>query len=94
MSDREVQRILGGLYRIAEAGEKGFATAAANMPNPALKVFFKMAAQQRLVFKNELFEEMRRLGSAARPGTSLLGAIHRGRVAIFAGLSEGEARKR
>jgi uncharacterized protein (TIGR02284 family) len=92
MPEQRVIRALGRLFQIADAGEKGFATAAANMPNPALKIFFKLCAKQRLTFKNELLAEMERLGAAARPGISIPGAIHRGRVAIFAGLAETDPR--
>ena len=88
MTDQKIIHTLRGLYRIADAGEKGFATAAANMTVPALIIFFKFQAQQRLSYKNELLAELRRLGDNGRPGTSLPGAIHRGRVAIFAGISD------
>jgi uncharacterized protein (TIGR02284 family) len=89
MTDQKVLRTLRNLYRIADAGEKGFATAAANMDVPALVIFFKLHAQQRLSFKNEILAELRRLGDTSRPGISIPGAIHRGRVAIFAGMSDG-----
>jgi uncharacterized protein (TIGR02284 family) len=82
------------VYRIAEAGEKGFATAAVNMPNPALKIICKLYAQQRMNFKTQLLEEMRRLGATSRPGASIPGAIHRGRVAIFAGMASGAGQER
>ena len=38
MQDLKVQRALQHLFQITEAGEKGYATAAINMPDPALKI--------------------------------------------------------
>ncbi len=87
MTEQAVIRALRRLYQIADAGEKGFATAAVNMPAPALKILFKLYAQQRLTFKLELQAELNRLGVTGMPRASLLGAVHRGRVAIFAGMS-------
>ena len=47
MADQAVVHTLSELYQITEAGEKGYATAAVNMPNLGIKVFFKSLAQQR-----------------------------------------------
>jgi uncharacterized protein (TIGR02284 family) len=91
---RTLHHTLDRVYRIVDAGEKGFATAAVNMPNPALKIIFKIYAQQRMNFKTEILEEMRRLGADSRPGTSIPGAIHRGRVAIFAGMANPAGQER
>lgn len=91
---RTLHHTLEKIYRIADAGEKGFATAAVNMPNPALKIICKLYAQQRMNFKTELLEEMRRLGAASRPSASIPGAIHRGRVAIFAGMANPAGQER
>jgi uncharacterized protein (TIGR02284 family) len=90
MTDRLVLKSLRYLYRIADAGEKGYATAASNMANPALKILFKLYARQRLSFKEEILAELRRLGEDTHPRASLPGAVHRGRVAIFAAMSEKE----
>jgi uncharacterized protein (TIGR02284 family) len=81
--------VLRGLYRIAEAGERGYAVAAANVNNRGLKVLFKSYARQRADFKNELFAEMQRVGAHKLPRGSLLAAIHRGRIDIFAALTIG-----
>jgi uncharacterized protein (TIGR02284 family) len=94
MTDQKVLRALRNLYQIADAGEKGYATAASNMAVPALKILFKLHAQQRLTFKEEILAELRRLGDTAQPGVSIPGAIHRGRVAIFAGMSEPDGQER
>lgn len=88
-SDRRSLGVVRGLYRIAEAGERGYAVAAANMNNRGLKVLFKSYARQRADFKNELFSEMQRLGVRKPPRGSLLAAIHRGRIDIFAALTIG-----
>lgn len=94
MTKRSTVQTLKDLYQIAEAGEKGFATAAANMPSPALKVRFKIYAQQRLSFKNEIMGELRRLGIDTRPWMNLPGAVHRGRVGVYAGMSDSSSQER
>jgi uncharacterized protein (TIGR02284 family) len=94
MADQKVVRTLQQLYQIVDAGERGFATAAANMPDPGLKILLKLYAQQRLTFKNEIYSELNRLGANVRPETSFPGAVHRGRVAIFAGLSDRAGQER
>lgn len=91
MVDRRVWNTLQQLYRIVEAGEKGYATAAANVSDPALKVLFRMSAQERAGLKNELLATMRDLGKDSYPSQSILGAIHRGRVAIFAAMAVDKA---
>jgi uncharacterized protein (TIGR02284 family) len=90
MSNPTAVKTLASLYRIVEAGEKGYAVASANVSNRALKLFFSSYAQQRLNFKEEIFAEMQRLGGSDRPRSSLLGVIHRGRIDIFAVLTIGE----
>jgi uncharacterized protein (TIGR02284 family) len=84
-----VRKVLADLYKIVEAGEKGYAVVASNVSNRALKVLFKSHAQQRLNFKEEILAEIRRLGGDAEPGSSVLGMIHRGRIDIFATLTIG-----
>jgi uncharacterized protein (TIGR02284 family) len=91
MTDRQVRNTLRRLYRVAEAGEKGFATAATNVPNPGLKVLFKTFAAQRAQYKHELLDELHRMGQKTPPGSSIPGMVHRGRVAIFAGMSGDQA---
>lgn len=84
-----VRKVLADLYKIVEAGEKGYAVVASNVSNRALKVLFKSHVQQRLNFKEEILAEIRRLGGDAEPGSSILGMIHRGRIDIFATLTIG-----
>jgi uncharacterized protein (TIGR02284 family) len=84
-----VRKVLADLYKIVEAGEKGYAVVASNVSNRALKVLFKSHVQQRLSFKEEILAEIRRLGGDAEPGSSVLGMIHRGRIDIFATLTIG-----
>ncbi len=81
---------LSHLYEIVEAGEKGYAVAAASVKNRALKVLFKSYAQQRMQYKEEIWGELQRLGAMTRPRGSILGAIHRGRITIFATMTIGE----
>jgi uncharacterized protein (TIGR02284 family) len=96
MVDRQVVKALLSLYRIIEAGEKGYALAAANIPNRGLKVIFKAFAQQRARFKTELGAELKHLGGGeARPRSSVRAMLHRGRIDIFATLIvEREGRER
>jgi uncharacterized protein (TIGR02284 family) len=79
------------LYRIVEAGEKGFATAAANMPDPGLKVLLMRYAHQRTLFKLEILEDLRAINARHAPRKSISGMIHRGRVAIFAAMAGDRA---
>jgi uncharacterized protein (TIGR02284 family) len=89
MDNPYARRALTDLYKIVEAGEKGYTVVASNVSNRALKVLFKTYSQQRLQFKEEIFAEIQRLGGDARPGSSVLGMIHRGRIDIFATLTIG-----
>lgn len=82
-------KALSPLYRIVEAGEKGYAVAAANVNHRALKVLFKSYAQQRAKFKSEILAEIKRLGGEFEPRSSIRGIIHRGRIAIVAALTIG-----
>jgi uncharacterized protein (TIGR02284 family) len=77
------------LYKIVEAGEKGYAVVASNVSNHALKILYKSYAQQRFQFKEEIFAEIQRLGGHARPRDNFLGLVHRGRIDIFAALMIG-----
>ena len=94
MSNRQMLKALSSLYRIVEAGERGYAVAAANVNNRGLKLLFKSLAQQRANFKTEIFTEMRPLGEhlqIPRSGvSSILATIHRGRIDIFAALTIGD----
>jgi uncharacterized protein (TIGR02284 family) len=94
MANLQGQEALSRIYRIAEAGEKGFATAAVNMPDPGLKVLLKYFAQQRANYKGEILAELQRLDQNGKPWSSLPGMIHRGRMAIFAALVEKEEREK
>lgn len=78
------------LYKIVEAGEKGYAVVASNARNRALKILFQSCSQQRLRFKEELFEEIQQLGGQTRPKSSVPGMIHRGRIDIFSHFTIGD----
>ncbi len=89
MNSQRVVKALGYLYRIVEAGERGYAVAASNVSNRALKILFQTFAQQRARFKDELISEIQRLGGHAHMSSSFLGIVHRGRIDIFAALTIG-----
>ncbi len=87
MSNQQLLKSLAYLYRIVEAGEKGYAVAAANVNNRGLKILFKSYARQRERFKGELLEHIHTLGGTPRRWGSILGMLHRGRIDIFAALA-------
>lgn len=95
MVEKRMLRTLYSLYKIVEAGEKGYAVCAANIDNPGLKILFKAYAQQRAGFKAEILAEIERLDEDASPHSSLLSVVHRGRINIFSVLIiEPEKRER
>ena len=87
--DKQIIKRLNRLYRICEAGERGFETVAENINNRGLKVLVKSFAQQRAQFKSELRAEIERLGGKLAARRSLRGIVHRGRIAILATLIIG-----
>ena len=91
MDNQRVAKELGYLYRIVEAGERGYIVAASNVSNRALKILFQTFSQQRANFKDELGAEIGRLGSHVHRNRILdfLGIVHRGRIDIFAALTIG-----
>jgi len=89
MDSQRVAKVLSYLCRIVEAGERGYAVAASNVSNRALKILFQTFAQQRAHFKDELIAEIQRLGGHAHVSSSFLGIVHRGRIDIFAALTIG-----
>lgn len=90
MNTQRARNALIYLYKIVEAGEKGYAVVASNVKNRALKILFQSYSQQRRQFKDEIFSEIERLGGGNRPKSSILGMIHRGRIDIFATLTIGD----
>ncbi|HEU0295025.1 MAG TPA: PA2169 family four-helix-bundle protein [Anaerolineales bacterium] len=90
MNISHARNVLISLYKIVEAGEKGYAVVASNVRNRALKILFQACSQQRQKFKEEIFEEIQQLGGQARPKSSVLGMIHRGRIDIFSHFTIGD----
>jgi uncharacterized protein (TIGR02284 family) len=90
MNNPRTGSALISLYKIVEAGELGYKVVASNARNRALKVLFQTFSQQRHDFKEQLLAEMERLGGQNKPGSSILGMIHRGRIDIFATLTIGD----
>jgi uncharacterized protein (TIGR02284 family) len=86
MTDQRIVKSLASLHAIVDASEKGYAVAALNLKNPGLKVLFKTFAQQRARFRQEIQDELKRLGAATQPRISFRGVVHRGRINIFATL--------
>ena len=90
MNTARVRNTLAYLYRIVEAGERGYAVVAANVSNRALKILYRSYAQQRLQFKEEILAELQRLGIHTKPRSNFLGLLHRGRIDIFAAFTIGD----
>jgi uncharacterized protein (TIGR02284 family) len=88
-SDKRVIKWLNRLYRICEAGERGFETVAENISNRGLKVLVKTLAQHRAQFKAELQTEIERVGGKLTERLSFRGIVHRGRMDILATLIIG-----
>jgi len=88
-SDKRVIKWLNRLYRICEAGERGFETVAGNISNRGLKVLVKTFAKQRAQFKTELRAEIEKLGGKLTERGSFRGVVHRGRMDILATLIIG-----
>lgn len=93
MDNRKTVNTLSRLAQIADAGERGYATAAVSIRNPGLKVLFKSYAQQRARLQEELQSEIERLGGDFEPRTSLRGTVHRGRIAILATMTIEDERR-
>jgi uncharacterized protein (TIGR02284 family) len=90
MNTANTRQALIYLYKYVEAGEKGYAVVASNVRNRALKILYRAYAQQRLKFKEEIFDEIQRLGGHTRPRSNILGILHRGRIDIFTAMTIGE----
>jgi uncharacterized protein (TIGR02284 family) len=78
---------LSRLYRVTEAGEQGFATAAISMVNPGLKAHLKSYAQRRALLRREILGEIRRLDPAYAPRSSIRGTVHRGAIVLLSGMT-------
>lgn len=68
----------------------GYAVVASNVRSRALKILYRVYAQQRLKFKEEIFDEIQRLGGHSRPRSNILGILHRGRIDIFTAMMIGD----
>ncbi len=84
------RRALQHLHRILTAGERGYAVAAANVDNRALKLLFKSYAKQRADFDTELRKEMGSAAGGLHSLVDILAMIHRGRINIFAAMTIGD----
>lgn len=91
MNKQETVRTLTRLHKICKAGEKGFNIVANMVRNRGLKVLLKTYAQQRRRMASELGTAIEALGGSVPERRSLRGMIHRGRIAITATLSIGQA---
>ena len=88
-NNRQLVRTLNRLYRICQAGARGFEVVGENVSNRGLKVLLKSYAQQRAQFARELEEEIHRLGGEISRRRSIRGIVHRGRIDIKATLTIG-----
>jgi uncharacterized protein (TIGR02284 family) len=88
-NNKQLIRTLSQLYRICDAGERGFLVVAENVKNRGLKLLLKTHAQERAQFKTELGQEIEHLGGQLKDRSSIFGIIHRGRIDILATLIIG-----
>lgn len=89
-SNRQLVNTLNRLYRICQAGARGFEVVAENVSNRGLKVLLKTYAQQRAQFARELEDAIHHLGGDTTRRRSIRGIIHRGRIDIKATLTIGQ----
>lgn len=89
-TNRELVNTLNRLYRICQAGARGFEVVAENASNRGLKVLLKTYAQQRAQFARELEEAIHNLGGETSRRRSIRGIVHRGRIDIKATLTIGQ----
>ena len=89
-SNKELVNTLNNLYRICQAGARGFEVVAENVSNRGLKVLLKTYAQQRAQFARELEDAIDQRGGETSRRRSLRGIVHRGRIDIKATLTIGE----
>ena len=81
---------LNNAYQMCRAGERGFATVAANVKNRGLKVVLRHYAYQRAQLAEELRQEIKRLGGNVSDADNPLGMVHRGRMDFYATFTIGE----
>jgi uncharacterized protein (TIGR02284 family) len=89
--DKRLIRSLNALYKICQAGAKGFEAVAANAANTGLKILLKGYAQQRAQFADDLKEEIEHLGGEVSERRGVRGIVHRGRIHILANFTLGGA---
>ncbi len=87
------RRALAHLDAILDAGERGYAVAAANVNNRGLKMLFKSFAEQRADFRAALQEQAGVANTGSRSLVDFMAMIHRGRVDIFAAMSIGDLKR-
>ncbi len=88
--DRQGRKALRRLCAILDAGEKGYAVAAANVDNRAMKMLLKSYARQRADYQAELQEWAADDGPNRYSPIRTMAMIHRGRINIFAAMTIGD----
>ncbi|MDX1687351.1 MAG: PA2169 family four-helix-bundle protein [Candidatus Promineifilaceae bacterium] len=89
-SNKQLVSTLNRLYRLCQAGARGFQVVAENVSNRGLKVLLKTYAQQRAQFARELESAIQDLGGETSRRRSIRGIVHRGRIDIKATLTIGQ----
>jgi uncharacterized protein (TIGR02284 family) len=78
MAEQDVISTLNSLIETCRDGEAGFREAARNVANPVIKAAFVEIADERTQLRQELAEDVRRLGGTPEEDGSVSGAVHRG----------------
>ena len=81
------------LYKILDAGEKGYGMSAVIVEDCGLKLLFTSFAEQRSRLKSDTLAEIQKLDTNTTIKSSLIGAIHRGSISILAALTFGRANR-
>lgn len=92
MTRKDTAALLGELIETSYDGEKGYAKAAKEMPDPALKAILVEGAMRCREGARELEERVRDLGLEPATGGSVAGALHRGWIDVKTAVATRDAR--
>jgi len=89
-NENESASTLNGLIETLKDGQKGFATAAADVKDAGVKSTFEKFAAERARLASELQTYVHGMGEASEKSGSVAGAMHRGWINLKSALGGGE----
>jgi uncharacterized protein (TIGR02284 family) len=92
MTRKDTAALLNELIETSHDGEKGYAKAAKEMPDPTLKAVLVEGAMRCREGARELEERVRGLGLEPETGGSVSAALHRGWIDVKTAVSSRDAR--